>query len=84
MESDALIQARIEAVLSKLNERQKRIYLWAEASSLGWGGISKISRLSGASRLTIAKGKADSQSVDFSSFIREKGGGRKKISETYP
>jgi hypothetical protein len=39
------IQTRIEAVLPTLNEYQSRRYLSAEAKSLGYGGISLISRL---------------------------------------
>jgi hypothetical protein len=60
METDDIIKARIEAVLPMLNERQARIYLAAEAQSVGWGGKSKIAQLSSVTRRTIAKGGTES------------------------
>jgi hypothetical protein len=47
------IQRRIEAVLPALNEYQRRRYLSAEAKSIGYGGISLISRISGMSRQAL-------------------------------
>ena len=32
------IETRVKTVISFLDERQKRIYLAAEAEALGWGG----------------------------------------------
>jgi len=70
METDEIIKARIEAVLPMLNERQARIYLSAEAQSIGWGGKSKIAQLSSVTRRTIAKGETESllKDVSFSLF----------------
>jgi hypothetical protein len=48
--SDKALQVRIQKVLSELDERQRRLYLKAEAESIGWGGISKVSLLSGVCR----------------------------------
>ena len=42
METDDVIKTRIETVIQILDERQSRIYLAAEAKSIGWGGKSKI------------------------------------------
>ena len=42
-----------------LNERQKRLYLGAEAISYGWGGVSFVSNVSGVERNTIASGKKE-------------------------
>ncbi len=87
METDEIIKARIEAVLPMLNERQARIYLSAEAQSIGWGGKSKIAQLASVTRRTIAKGetelllKADNTSQ---TRIRKVGGGRKKVIEHHP
>jgi hypothetical protein len=50
------IANRIEAVLPTLNEYRRRRYLAAEATSIGPGGISLISRLSGLSRQTLTEG----------------------------
>ena len=86
--TDKIIQTRITGVLSHLNERQRRIYLGAEAQSLGWGGVTKIHQLSGVNRQTIADGLRElgSKSVqaDKKGRIRKKGGGRKKEVEKHP
>jgi len=54
--SDIIIQKRLDIVLSLLDERQRRIFLGAEAQSIGWGGVRKIHQLSGVNRKTIASG----------------------------
>ena len=54
--SDQIIHSRIHRVLPHLDEHQRRLYLGAEADSLGWGGKSKISKLSGFCRASIADG----------------------------
>jgi hypothetical protein len=51
------IQVRIKSILSFLVVCQRRLYLGAESRSLGWGGNSVISSLSGVCRETIALGK---------------------------
>ena len=86
MQSDEVIKARIETVLPTLNERQRRIYLAAEAKSYGWGGKSKISELSSVARKTIAKGANESSEENplTKNRIRKKGGGRKKLTEHQP
>lgn len=88
MESDIIIRERIQRVFKCLNEKQRRIYLAAEANSIGWGGISKISLLSGVSRSTIARGVREISEgvidIDNKVPIRAKGGGRKKESERQP
>jgi len=38
------------------NEKSRRIWAAIEASSLGWGGISIVSKATGISRTTITKG----------------------------
>jgi len=75
------IKKRIGTVLPILNEKQARIYLSSEAESIGWGGKSKISELSGVSRAVIARGEQDVKEADFKvakGAIRRPGGGRKK------
>lgn len=73
-------------MLPFLNEKQQRIYLSLEASSLGFGGITEISKASGVSRPTISLGKKElEEGVGLSrERIRKKGGGRKKIYEKQP
>lgn len=81
-ESDEVLKKRITTVLPMLNERQKRIYLAAEAESIGWGGKSKISILSLVSRKTISKKELKEEKHD--TRIRKLGGGRKKSTENFP
>jgi len=79
---DQIIQARINSVLPHLNERQRRVYLGAEAKSLGWGGKSKISKLSGVCRETIVRGMEEiNQTASHEDRQRKKGAGRKKHAE---
>ena len=87
METNDVIKRRIEAVLPMLDERQRRIYLLAEAQSIGWGGKSRIAKLSSVTRRTIAKGETDlpiMQDDTTKSRIRKEGGGRKKAIELQP
>lgn len=56
MEDREKLKKKIDTMLPILNERQRRLYLAAEADSLGWGGISLISKLSNADRETISRG----------------------------
>jgi transposase len=83
MQSDEVLKMRIEKVLPMLNENQRRVYLAAEAESIGWGGKTKVASLSNVSRKTIAKGA--NKPIGFpETGIRKKGGGRKKLTEHHP
>ena len=87
METNDVIKTRIETVLPTLNERQRRVYLAAEAKSIGWGGKSKIAELSSVTRRTITKGELESseiENISSTSRIRKEGGGRKKIAVNQP
>lgn len=82
---------RINSVLPHLDERQKRIYLAAEAEALGRGGAKEISKIFGIHQNTLTAGKKDLQSgevlksTDGESYrTRRQGGGRKKIVEKTP
>ena len=74
-------------MLPTLNEYQSRRYLSAEARSLGYGGISLISRLSGTSRQTLTEGIKELETADTvmpEGRSRKPGGGRKPVWETQP
>jgi hypothetical protein len=83
-----VLKKRIESVLPTLNEYQRGRYLSAEAKSIGYGGISIASRLSGASRQTLAEGVIELESTDAEPMkpggSRKPGGGRKPVRETRP
>ncbi len=75
-----------------LDERQKRLYLAAEALTLGRGGITAASKASGVSRVTITSGckeleagipKMESYS-NSTLRVRSKGAGRKKTVDIDP
>jgi len=81
------IKYRYDKLKPYLNEKVKRLVLAAEAKSIGWGGIEKVSRVTGASNDTISKGikELDEEpEVIESGKIRKPGGGRKKIVEIDP
>jgi len=76
---DNALENKLKKMLPYLNEKQQRILAATEAMSLGYGGISKVSRLTGISRSTIHKGIEDLEIKDYESLenIRLPGGGRK-------
>ena len=86
MQTDDLNQQKYKKILPYLNEKQTRIILAAEAESMGRGGLSKVSKLTGISRITLNMGIKElalSATVDTlkNERIRKSGGGRKKATE---
>lgn len=53
------IKTRYELLHPTLGEKQRRLYLAAEARAIGRGGVSRVSKATGASRNTIAAGLAE-------------------------
>lgn len=91
----ATLQFRIETMLPSLNEYQRRRYLSTEAKSIGYGGITLVSQLSGVSRQTLTDGikeldlpdpQADNTDAKIlgSKRCRKPGGGRKSVLEHTP
>lgn len=85
MEQDLLLKEKLTKILPILDEKQKRIILAAEAKSLGRGGLTKISKLTGMSRVTINAGISDLESMSKAvnqttalRRVRQTGGGRKR------
>ena len=82
------LKMRIEAIIPTLNEYQKRRYLSAEAKSLGRGGISLVSRISGVSRQTLTEGVKELDNPEEAILghgrSRKPGGGRKSLWEERP
>ena len=67
-----------------LNENQKRWFAAEKSLELGYGGISKISKITKLSRTTITLGIKEIRASDnalISERIRKEGGGRKSISD---
>ena len=85
MQTDILLKEKYDCLLPLLNERETRIVLAADAKSLGRGGLSKVAKLSGVSRVTLNAGLQDLTSTKESDVLktrnRKPGGGRKKATE---
>ncbi len=84
------IRDKFKALDAVMDERVRRQWAAAEASALGWGGISEVAQATGLSRNTIARGleelkrrQADPQ-ASVSPRLREPGAGRKPVAETHP
>jgi len=63
-----------------LDEFRRRIWAAAEVKTLGRGGLSAVSKVTGLSRNTIKKGIHELENQEFPppNRIRRAGGGRKK------
>ena len=73
----------------EMDERGRRQWAAAEASDLGWGGISTVARATGLSRPTITGGMREldqpAPKRALEAFrVRRPGGGRKRRTETDP
>jgi transposase len=79
------MEERILRMKSLLDERQWRLYLGNEAMSAGYGGVSKVSRITGVSRTTITRGIEElKEEKIIDGKIRRSGGGPKYVEEKYP
>ena len=84
-EKDKQLWLKLSSVLPLLNERQRRVLIASEARVYGWGGVKKLSEITGVSRQTIYTGlkNLDSSPKDLNR-VRKVGGGRAKISDKEP
>lgn len=73
-------------LLPVLDERTRRLVVAADARLLGYGGIEITHRASGLDRKTIATGirELESGGAPPCARVRQKGGGRKKLTDTDP
>ena len=79
------MEERIKRMRPLLNERQWRLFLASEAMSAGYGGISKVSRITGVSRMTITKGIEElASNATIDGNVRNSGGGRNYVEDKYP
>ena len=86
MNKEIELRSKYKSILPLLNDRQRRLYLSIEAKHFGYGGITKVSTLSGVSRVVITKGIKELQEIPKGTIVksRESGGGRKKTVDKYP
>ncbi|WP_434974938.1 ISAzo13 family transposase [Streptosporangium saharense] len=81
----AVLDVKFAAVLPHLDERQRRLYLAAEADALGHGGIAVVARLAEVSESTITRGRLElAGGAPVLGRVRRPGGGRKSAAERDP
>jgi transposase len=74
------LAAKFSVLLPHLDERQQRLYLAAEAGSLGHGGIAAVARAAGVSRQTVTNGVDELESGQAPlGRVRRPGAGRKRL-----
>jgi hypothetical protein len=84
---DSALAARLALVLPHLDERQRRVLLGAEATTIGRGGIGAVARAAGVSEPTVSKAVRELAEPGVTLPVgraRRSGGGRKPITETDP
>lgn len=86
MNEETILKSKYESILPLLTEKQRRLYLSIEAKHFGYGGVTKVSKLSGVSRVIITKGKKELKETNKEPIesSRKKGGGRKKTVDKHP
>ena len=80
----SLTERRWLRVMGALNQYQARLFVAEKALELGRGGITRLSRLTGMSRVTITNGIAELSGgrrlrEPEAGRVRAPGGGRKKV-----
>jgi hypothetical protein len=80
------LKRKFRAAWPHLDERTRRIMAATEAMSLGYGGVSLVSRACGLSRKAIRKGirELGSRGKPLVDRIRRPGAGRKAITQSDP
>ncbi len=84
MVDESEIGTRFQMLSPFLNERTRRLAAAAEATAIGHGGISRVSRATGVSRRAIRSGLAQLRSplTSDGDRLRRTGGGRPKAAVT--
>lgn len=87
MDTTEQLRKRWETLSGQLNERQRRLFVAAEAQVLGRGGITLVQRITGVSAATISAGlkelRAGLEGTAVQA-VRRAGGGRKRVQDRDP
>ncbi len=78
---------QMNLLLSRLDEQQRRWYVALEAKKMGYGGMERMSQITGMSVDTIRRGRAEldnSLSGRPANRIRIPGGGRLPVEKNRP
>jgi transposase len=83
---EAAVRRRYADVGPALDERQRRLWAAAEAKSLGYGGVSLVTRATGISRRAIHSGLSELDGGELLPMgrMRRAGAGRKPLMDTQP
>ena len=85
MNSDDQLIQQFACVWPHLDEHARRLVAASKAVELGYGGISRVSRACGLSRVTLTKGVQELQGAPLApGRIRRAGGGRRKLRANDP
>lgn len=79
------LREKVAALWPHLNERGRRMLAASEARTLGFGGVSEVSRVCGLSRTTITKAMRELDEPPLpEGRVRRAGGGRRALTKRDP
>ena len=84
---DKIHHHKMNVLLSRLDEQQRRWYVAVEADRIGHGGAERLSKITGINVNTIRRGRrelADDLADRPADRVRQVGGGRKPIEKKIP
>ena len=85
MDTDTQLTQYFASLWSHLDEHARRLVAASKAVELGYGGISRVSRACGLSRVTLTKGVEELQAAPLApGRIRHEGGGRHALTSNDP
>jgi hypothetical protein len=85
MDADAQLAQYFAGLWPHLDEHARRVVAASKAVELGHGGVSRVSRACGLSRVTVTKGIGELQAAPLApGRIRQVGGGRHALTSTDP
>jgi Rhodopirellula transposase DDE domain len=85
VDPDAQLDRYFAGMWPHLDEHARRLVAASKAVELGYGGISRVSRACGLSRVTLAKGVIELQAAPLApGRIRREGGGRHALTSNDP
>jgi hypothetical protein len=76
----AQLHSEIKRLAARLDERNRRRFVGLWALHLGYGGVQRMARVTGMSRVTILRGQREVErdEGDSGERVRARGGGRKQ------
>lgn len=82
----AQLHVGINRVAATLDEKSRRCFVGLLATQQGWGGVRRMSQITGLSRTTILRGQREVERTTGSrrQQIRRRGGGRPTVEKNTP